>query len=36
VPDGTSAAIRRWQRGLAFRVDLAHGSAVTGSPHIGH
>jgi aminopeptidase N len=36
VPDGTSAAIRRWQRGLAFRVDLTHGSAVTGSPHIGH
>ena len=32
----TSAAVRAWRRGLRLRVSLAHGSGVTGSPHIGH
>jgi aminopeptidase N len=37
APDrGTAAAVRGWERGLRLRVNLAHGSGVTGSPHIGH
>jgi hypothetical protein len=32
----TAAAVRQWARGLRFRVNLAHHSGVTGSPHIGH
>ena len=32
----TALAVRRWERGLRFRVDVAQRSGVTGSPHIGH
>jgi aminopeptidase N len=37
APDpATAAAVRGWERGVRLRVKLAHGSGVTGSPHIGH